>query len=198
MSYTDRIREALDSTIDIINFPEAKEHFSGKVRETFLLPNENRAIVVTDRISSFDVVWGTVPFKGQVLNQIAAWWFRRLDGIIPHHLLDTPDPNISLVRNARVLPVEIVVRGYLTGSTSTSAWHHYQHCDRKICGIEMPEGMKQESLSIRQRFYPGGSLRLRKLGIWLARVYRVLNLSLPRAILDTRHYKGQPFDSIES
>jgi phosphoribosylaminoimidazole-succinocarboxamide synthase len=138
-----KIQSALSSSIDGISFPEAQGHHKGKVRESFILDDARRAIVVSDRISAFDFVLGTVPFKGQVLNQIAAWWFRKLDGIVPHHLLDVPDPNISLVKNAQPLPVEIIVRGYLTGSTKTSSWYAYQHLDRKICGIEMPEGMKK-------------------------------------------------------
>lgn len=138
-----RIQEALSSTVDTLSFPEAKDHHQGKVRESFILNEKRRAIVVSDRISAFDFILGTVPFKGQVLNQIAAWWFRKLDGVVPHHLLDVPDPNISLVKNVTPLSVEIIVRGYLTGSTKTSSWYAYQHSDRMICGIEMPEGMKK-------------------------------------------------------
>ena len=138
-----KIQAALPSTVDVIVFPQAQSHHKGKVRESFVLDDVRRAIVVSDRISAFDFVLGTVPFKGQVLNQIAAWWFHKLDGIIPHHLLDVPDPNISLVKNVQPLPVEIIVRGYLTGSTKTSSWYAYQNLNRMICGIEMPEGMKK-------------------------------------------------------
>ncbi len=138
-----KIQAALGSTVSEINCPGAVDHHSGKVRESFVLPNGNRAIVVSDRVSAFDLVWGTIPFKGQVLNQIAAWWFRKLDGVVPHHLIDVPDPNISLVKNVKTLPVEIIVRGYLTGSTKTSSWYAYQNLDRIICGIEMSEGMKK-------------------------------------------------------
>lgn len=139
----DKIQSALNSTVDTLSFPEAFRHHTGKVRESFILDEKRRAIVVSDRISAFDFILGTVPFKGQVLNQIAAWWFRKLDGIVPHHLIDVPDPNISLVKNVTPLAVEIIVRGYLTGSTKTSSWYAYQHSDRKICGIEMPAGMKK-------------------------------------------------------
>lgn len=138
-----KIQAALSSTVDAIVFPQAQFHHKGKVRESFVLDDARRAIVVSDRISAFDFVLGTVPFKGQVLNQIAAWWFHKLDGIVPHHLIDVPDPNISLVKNVQPLPVEIIVRGYLTGSTKTSSWYAYQYSDRMICGIEMPEGMKK-------------------------------------------------------
>ena len=131
----------LNNTISEISCEAAVSHHSGKVRESFVFENGKRAIVVSDRISSFDFILGTVPYKGQVLNQIAAWWFKQLDGVVPHHLVNTPDPNISVVKNAKVLPIEIIVRGYLTGSTKTSSWYAYNNLDRVICGIEMPEGM---------------------------------------------------------
>jgi len=139
----DKIQSALSSTVSEINFSKANFHHKGKVRDSFVLDNQRRAIVVTDRISAFDFVLGTVPFKGQVLNQITAWWFKKLDGMVPHHLIEVPDPNISLVKNVQPLPVEIIVRGYLTGSTKTSSWYAYQNLDRNICGLEMPEGMKK-------------------------------------------------------
>lgn len=138
-----KIQAALKSTVNEINFPEAVLHHKGKVRESFVLPNEQRAIVVSDRVSAFDFVLGTIPFKGQVLNQIASWWFQKLDGVVPHHLVSVLDPNVCLVKNAKPLPVEIVVRGYLTGSTKTSSWYAYQNLDRMICGIEMPAGMEK-------------------------------------------------------
>ncbi len=139
----EKIRSALDFCVEKVEFEGANEVFHGKVRDSFVFPDK-RAIVVSDRLSAFDFVLGTVPFKGQVLNQIAAWWFKKLDDIgIPHHIINTPDPNISVVKNVKPLPVEIIVRGYLTGSTKTSSWYAYQNCDRVICGIEMPEGMKK-------------------------------------------------------
>ncbi|MCF7830891.1 phosphoribosylaminoimidazolesuccinocarboxamide synthase [Candidatus Gracilibacteria bacterium] len=139
----DKIQLALSSTVSEINFTGAVSHHKGKVRDSFVLDDQRRAIVVTDRISAFDFVLGTVPFKGQVLNQIAAWWFKKLDNIVPHHLISVPDPNISLVKNVKPLPVEIIVRAYLTGTTTTSSWYAYQNLDRKICGLEMPAGMKK-------------------------------------------------------
>lgn len=138
-----KIQAALCSPVDTISFPEASGYHKGKVRESFILDEKRRAIVVSDRISAFDFVLGTVPFKGQVLNQIAAWWFKKLDGVVPHHLIEVSDPNISLVKNVAPLPVEVIVRGYLTGSTKTSSWYAYQNSNRMICGIEMPEGMKK-------------------------------------------------------
>lgn len=135
------IQAALSSTIDQTNFDGANEVHHGKVRDSFVF-DDCRAIVVSDRVSSFDFVLGTIPYKGAVLNQIAAWWFAQLDTIgVPHHLLSVPHPNVSVVKNAKVLPIEVVVRAYLTGSTTTSSWYAYQNHDRVICGIEMPEGM---------------------------------------------------------
>ncbi len=142
MSRSD-IVEALSSTVDAIPF-DTCSRFSGKVRENFFLGDGRMAIAVTDRVSAFDYKLGTVPFKGQVLNQLAAWWFNKLDDIaIPHHLLQTPHPAISVVRQVKPLPIEIVVRAYLTGSTTTSSWYAYQNHDRMICGLRMPAGMKK-------------------------------------------------------
>ncbi len=140
----DQIKVALNSTVDKVNFPQAVSYHPGKVRESFVLDDKRRAIVVSDRISAFDFVLGTVPFKGQVLNQMAAWWFHKLDGVVPHHLISTPDPAVSIVKDVTPLPVEVIVRGYLTGSTKTSSWYAYQNLDRMICGIEMPAGMKKD------------------------------------------------------
>jgi phosphoribosylaminoimidazole-succinocarboxamide synthase len=138
------IEMALDQTIDVIPDSPTRRRVSGKVRDIFELPGDRLALVTTDRISVFDYVIGSVPFKGQVLNQLAGWWLRRLDDIgIPHHLLSLPHPNVSVVRRATALPIEIVVRGYLTGSTKTSSWYAYQNLDRRISGITMPEGMRK-------------------------------------------------------
>src|SRR3981081_1745032 len=139
MSPQKLIEMALDQTIDVIPESPTRRLVSGKVRDVFELPGDRLALVTTDRISVFDYVIGTVPFKGQVLNQLAGWWLRRLDDIgIPHHLLSLPHPNVSVVRRAAALPIEIVVRGYLTGSTKTSSWYAYQHHDRVISGITLP------------------------------------------------------------
>ena len=130
--------------IDHIDWPDFDgEVLRGKVRDSFIFGSQNlRAIVTTDRISAFDFSLGCVPFKGQVLNQIAAFWFKKLDQIgVPHHFVDSPDPNISLCRSATPLPVEIIVRGYLTGSTRTSSWWNYQHNNCEISGIKMPSQM---------------------------------------------------------
>jgi phosphoribosylaminoimidazole-succinocarboxamide synthase len=94
-------------------------------------------------VSCFDRVVGTLPFKGQVLNQIAAFWFEATARIAPNHLLEVPDPNVSIVRECRPLPVEFVMRAYLTGSTSTSIWTAYARGERRYCGHRLPEGLRK-------------------------------------------------------
>jgi len=114
----------------------------GKVRDSYV-SEDRRTIVVTDRVSAFDIVVGTLPLKGQVLNQVAAFWFERTRDVAPNHLIDVPDPCVSRVRECRPLPVEFVYRGYLTGSTSTSIWTAYERGDREYCGHVLPEGMRR-------------------------------------------------------
>lgn len=131
----------LRKTIHQIQFDSADFVHRGKVRDSFGF-DEFRAIVVSDRVSAFDRELGVVPNKGSVLNQLTAWWFAKLDEEnVAHHLINVVHPNVSLVRSVDVIPLEIIVRGYLTGTTITSAWHAYQHFERKICGLEMPAGM---------------------------------------------------------
>ncbi|MEM7213893.1 MAG: phosphoribosylaminoimidazolesuccinocarboxamide synthase [Pseudomonadota bacterium] len=135
---------SLDRTIDKLpEVPQARQ-FSGKVRESYSFENGTRAIVVTDRISAFDYVLGTIPLKGHVLNAISQFWFSELQKIgVPSHHLVSPHPNVSINTEVDVLPIEFVVRSYLTGSTVTSSWYAYQNNNRTICGIEMPEGMRK-------------------------------------------------------
>ena len=139
----EQIKSALTRTIHKVDFDKADVVQHGKVRDSFMI-NKKRAIVVSDRVSAFDFILGTIPYKGAVLNQIAAWWFKQMDKLeINHHLISTPHPNVSIVKNATVIPIEVIVRGYLTGTTKTSSWYAYENLDRVICGIEIPEGMKK-------------------------------------------------------
>ena len=112
----------------------------GKVRDIIDL-GERLLLVCSDRVSAFDQVLGTVPFKGQMLNQLAAWWFEQVADIIDSHLIDVPDPNVSLVQRCRTLPVEVVVRSRLSGSTSTSLWTQYEEGKRHIYGVAFSDGM---------------------------------------------------------
>src|SRR5690606_29026969 len=100
-------------------------------------------IVVTDRVSAFDVVLGTIPFKGQVLNQMAAYWFEVSSELFDNHLIDLPDPQVVRAVECEPIAVEMVVRSYLTGSSSTSIWRAYEQGARSFCGHDLPEGMKR-------------------------------------------------------
>ena len=129
--------------IDHIEYAKADKIQRGKVRDSFVF-GDKRAIVVTDRVSAFDHALGLIPNKGAILNTITNWWFKKLDLIgVKHHYLDSPHPNIAIVQNIDIIPLEMVVRAFLTGSTTTSSWYAYNHLDRMICGVEMPEGMKK-------------------------------------------------------
>ena len=134
------LHEQCNRTLERTDLSELGTLEEGKVRDNYLA-GERRFIVVTDRVSCFDVVVGTLPFKGQVLNQCAAFWLEHTASIAPNHLLELPDPNVSVVRECRPLPVEFVYRGYLTGSTSTSIWVAYERGERMYCGHRLPEGL---------------------------------------------------------
>lgn len=136
------LEELCAKTLDHTEFTGLGDRHVGKVRDSYVKGDE-RNIVVTDRVSSFDVVIGTLPLKGQVLNQAAAFWFDRITGAIDHHVIDVPDPNVTRVRNCELLPVEFVYRGYLTGSTSTSIWTAYDSGKRSYCGHELADGMQR-------------------------------------------------------
>ncbi len=137
------LKEALACPLTETDFPTLGKKYEGKVRDNYSLPHGRRVIVVTDRISAFDRILGTLPFKGQLLNQVAAWWFEQSAHIAPNHLLSVPDPNAMLVRECTPLPVEMVVRAYLTGTTSTSIWVHYEAGARKFCGHDLPDGLRK-------------------------------------------------------
>src|SRR5438552_14750419 len=123
------------------HFPELPGFYQGKVRDSYDLPDGRRIMIATDRQSAFDRVLAAVPFKGQVLNQTARFWFERTRDICPNHVLDEPDPNVAVVRRLSMLPVEMVVRDYLTGSTDTSIWPMYAKGGRELYGVRFPDGM---------------------------------------------------------
>ncbi|MGB1699537.1 MAG: phosphoribosylaminoimidazolesuccinocarboxamide synthase, partial [Nannocystaceae bacterium] len=110
-------------------------------RENFSRGGE-RLIVVSDRVSAFDVVLGTIPFKGQVLNQLAKFWFEQTEGLMPHHMLEVPDPQAMRTVECTPIPVEFVVRGYLTGVSSTSIGQAYLRGAREFCGHTLADGMQ--------------------------------------------------------
>jgi phosphoribosylaminoimidazole-succinocarboxamide synthase len=117
----------------------------GKVRVSFALSDDRRLFVTTDRLSAFDRIIAGVPYKGQVLNQLAAWWFEHTSDIVPNHVLSVPDPNVLIARAATPLPVEVIVRGYITGVTSTSLWQQYADGARTIYGHRFPDGLRKNT-----------------------------------------------------
>jgi len=139
----DRIRDALTKTIETTGFEGIGELERGKVRDSYKRDGQ-RIIVASDRISAFDCVLGTIPFKGQVLTQIAAFWFTKTRDLVPNHVVDIPDPNVMVVNECEQLPIEMVVRGYITGVTKTSAWYNYEQGVRNLCGNVLPEGLRKD------------------------------------------------------
>lgn len=115
---------------------------AGKVRNWYDLP-AGRLLVTTDRLSAFDRILGRVPYKGQVLNQLAAWWFEQSADIIPNHVLAVPDPNALLAERVEPFAVEVIVRGYITGVTSTALWYRYSLGEREIYGYHFAEGLRK-------------------------------------------------------
>jgi len=115
--------------------------YRGKVRDCYSTSDGRRILVVTDRISAFDRSLGVLPLKGQLLNFVASWWFEKTRHLADNHVLDVPDPNVMVALECEPLPVEMVVRAYLTGTTSTSVWVHYEAGSRSFCGYELPDGM---------------------------------------------------------
>lgn len=132
----------LNTTLDGTNFPDLGEKYAGKVRDVYFQKEQGRRfLIATDRQSAFDINWTTIPLKGQVLTQISAWWFEQIKDIMPTQVLSHPDPNVVVVKDLKMVPVEIVVRSYLTGSSKTSAWMNYNDGMRNYCGNTLPDGM---------------------------------------------------------
>lgn len=136
------LHAGLRATLEGTSFTDLGTKYEGKVRDCYIKDGK-RTIVVTDRISAFDRVLGTLPFKGQVLNGVAAWWFEETKDLVPNHVIDVPDPNVMVGMECEPLPVEMVVRAYITGVTSTSIWTHYDGGRRVFCGHELPDGLRK-------------------------------------------------------
>jgi phosphoribosylaminoimidazole-succinocarboxamide synthase len=118
----------------------------GKVRVSYALDDGNRLFVTTDRLSAFDHIVAAVPYKGQVLNQLAAWWFEHTADIIDNHIVSLPDPNATIAIAATPLPVEVIVRGVMTGSTNTSLWKLYEQGKHEIYGYTFADGIAKNTL----------------------------------------------------
>jgi phosphoribosylaminoimidazole-succinocarboxamide synthase len=123
--------------------PELPNHYRGKVRDNYDLADGRRIIIATDRLSAFDRILTAIPCKGQVLTQIARFWFDKTRDICSNHVIDYPDPNVLVCRRLDILPVEIVVRDYLSGTTGTSIWPMYKSGLREIYGIRLPDGLRE-------------------------------------------------------
>ncbi len=136
----DLVRPFLHTTLDHTDFKGIGSRYVGKVRDVYS-QNDRSILVATDRQSAFDISWCSIPLKGQVLNQTSVWWFEQIKDLMPTHILAVPDPNVSVVKSLRMLKVEVVVRGYLAGSTGTSAWVNYNKGVRDFCGNRLPNGM---------------------------------------------------------
>ena len=137
--YKNRIKAELNNTLTETTLSGGTKR-TGKVRDQYKL-GDRVALITTDRQSAFDRILASVPFKGQVLNLTSAWWFDQTKDIIPNQVIDVPDPNVTLAKKCDVFPIEFVVRGYITGSTSTSLWTVYNNGNRTYCGNDLPEGL---------------------------------------------------------
>lgn len=142
MPNRDLIKANLKNTLTQTQLRGYEKIHIGKVRDTYE-KNEQRIILTTDRQSAFDRVLAAIPFKGAVLNQFSQFWFERTKEIVPNHLIAVPDPNVSIVKKVKIFPVEVIVRGYLTGTTDTSAWVNYEGGERNFCGNLLPDGLKK-------------------------------------------------------
>lgn len=133
----------IKNTLKTVDLPKnfGKKH-QGKVRDYYIF-KDNRIIITTDRQSAFDKILGLIPFKGQVLTQMSQFWFEKTKNIIQNHLITIPDPIAMIVKNCKTIPIEMVVRGFISGSTSTSIWTAYAKGERIIYGMKFPEGMKK-------------------------------------------------------
>ena len=131
----------IPNTLKTVNLPVSfgKKH-QGKVRDCYV-SKKSIIIITTDRQSAFDRVLGLIPFKGQVLTQMSQFWFDKTKNVIQNHLITIPDPNVMIVKNCKIIPIEMVVRGYISGSTSTSIWTAYAKGERVIYGIKFKNGL---------------------------------------------------------
>lgn len=127
-------------------FPELPNYYRGKVRENYDLPDGSRIIIATDRLSAFDRILTAIPDKGHVLTQTARYWFEATKDICPNHVIAYPDPNVVIGKRLDILPVEIVVRGYLAGTTGTSLLTLYKKGERTMYGLDLPDGLRDNEI----------------------------------------------------
>ena len=135
------------------DFRNLGEHKIGKVRDIYTQADK-LILIATDRHSSFDRIIAHIPFKGEVLTQVSNFWFEKTKDIIPNHILAKPDPQVVVVKRCNIIPIEVVVRGYITGSTNTSLWSHYQEGKRDFGNFTLPDGMKKNQKLEKPVFTP--------------------------------------------
>jgi len=137
-----KIKEQMKFTLEGTEFPKLGRKYKAKVRDCYL-QEDKIFLISTDRQSAFDRILASIPFKGQVLTQTSAFWFENTKDIIKNHVIDVPDPNVVVCKKLGVFPIEVVVRGYITGVTDTAAWTAYSKGERNFCGNILPEGLKK-------------------------------------------------------
>ena len=139
----ERLAMSADQMLVDIDIPELPKHYRGKVRDNYDLPDGRRILIASDRVSAFDKNLGAIPCKGLVLTQTAKFWFESTRDICPNHVIEYPDPNVVIGRKLKMMPVEVVVRAYLAGTTSTSILSMYKKGQRTIYGHAFPDGMRE-------------------------------------------------------
>jgi phosphoribosylaminoimidazole-succinocarboxamide synthase len=137
-----KIKENIENCIDQTNLKNFKKIHIGKVRDAYE-KNGKRIIITTDRQSAFDKIVGLVPFKGEVLNRLALFWFEKTSHIIKNHIISSPNANTIITENIKIFPVEFVIRAYMTGTTNTSIWINYKNGVRNFCGNKLPDNLKK-------------------------------------------------------
>ncbi|MBW2976492.1 phosphoribosylaminoimidazolesuccinocarboxamide synthase [Candidatus Woesearchaeota archaeon] len=139
------IKNQINLALRETDFSGLGEKIKGKVRDIYAF-DDKLLLVSTDRLSAFDRIICTIPFKGQILNQTSFFWFEKTKNIVKNHVIDVPDPNATIAKKCKVIPVEMVVRGYISGVTKTSAWYNYEKGIRNFCGNILPKGMKKNQI----------------------------------------------------
>lgn len=147
-------QRAFRNSVSRVDLPNLPEPIIGKVRESYDIDGERRLLIATDRLSAFDRNLTTIPFKGQVLTQLSQFWFEKTADLCPNHMIAVPDPNVMVCKRLRMLPVEVVVRGYLAGTTSTSLLAMYRAGHRRLYGQDLGEGMRDNELLARPMITP--------------------------------------------
>lgn len=134
------VKNALNNVLKTVDLPFLGEKHQGKVRD-FYMVGDKRVLITTDRQSAFDVILGHIPYKGTVLNLLTQFWLENTKDIVQNHMVSVPDPNVMISQNCGLIPIEMIVRGYITGVTNTSIWTAYQKGERVFCGNVLPEGL---------------------------------------------------------